>query len=222
MEYTVSFADGSTAYLAHHGVKGMHWGVRNAETLARYAGGDSGSKPTKREVKKAIRQSKREHRKATGEWRTTGQNMSRVTKEHRKAVDSDEILKKHSAASKAAEERIEKEEGKLEQTKLRKDHLTRLQQDPEASREMRRAAERDYLKAKDKSRKSNEKIELARMEIDKADDAYNARRYELGKQYRKRYENAVIKDLGFKDVEAGRQLLNEYGLMDKTLRSRKY
>lgn len=36
MEYKITFEDGSSGYLEHHGVKGMHWGVHNAETKARY------------------------------------------------------------------------------------------------------------------------------------------------------------------------------------------
>jgi hypothetical protein len=39
MDYILTFEDGSDAYLSHHGVKGMKWGVRNAETLKRYASG---------------------------------------------------------------------------------------------------------------------------------------------------------------------------------------
>jgi hypothetical protein len=35
MDYKFTFEDGSEA-IAHHGVKGMKWGVRNAETLAKY------------------------------------------------------------------------------------------------------------------------------------------------------------------------------------------
>ena len=34
--YKLTFEDGSEAYLSHHGVKGMKWGVRNEETKARY------------------------------------------------------------------------------------------------------------------------------------------------------------------------------------------
>lgn len=34
--YKLTFDDESEAYLAHHGVKGMHWGVRSAETMAKY------------------------------------------------------------------------------------------------------------------------------------------------------------------------------------------
>ena len=44
MAYIVEFQDGTGAYLEHHGVKGMHWGVRNAETQAKYAGGTNGQR----------------------------------------------------------------------------------------------------------------------------------------------------------------------------------
>ena len=36
MEYHITFTDGSNAFLAHHGVKGMKWGKWNAETQAKY------------------------------------------------------------------------------------------------------------------------------------------------------------------------------------------
>ena len=39
MDYILTFEDGSDAYLSHHGIKGMKWGVRSAETLKRYASG---------------------------------------------------------------------------------------------------------------------------------------------------------------------------------------
>lgn len=36
MDYLIHFEDGSEAFLAHHGIKGMKWGIRNEETEARY------------------------------------------------------------------------------------------------------------------------------------------------------------------------------------------
>lgn len=36
MKYLVTFEDGSSRYLSHHGVKGMKWGVWNEETKERY------------------------------------------------------------------------------------------------------------------------------------------------------------------------------------------
>ena len=41
MEYRLTFKDGSDAYLAHHGVKGMKWGVWNNDTKNRYMGSKS-------------------------------------------------------------------------------------------------------------------------------------------------------------------------------------
>ena len=38
MSYKLTFEDGSSAYLEHFGVKGMHWGVWNDETRARRMG----------------------------------------------------------------------------------------------------------------------------------------------------------------------------------------
>lgn len=38
MKYYATFSDGSSAYLEHFGVKGMHWGVWNDETRARRMG----------------------------------------------------------------------------------------------------------------------------------------------------------------------------------------
>lgn len=58
MDILVSFEDGSSAYLSHHGVKGMHWGVWNSDTRARYSGTGS-ERSVWRGSKRAARQMNR-------------------------------------------------------------------------------------------------------------------------------------------------------------------
>lgn len=50
MDYLITMEDGSSVCLSHHGVKGMKWGVWNAETAARHRGGRGLSKTSKTEV----------------------------------------------------------------------------------------------------------------------------------------------------------------------------
>lgn len=217
MELRYNMADDS--YLMHYGVMGMKWGVRNAETLRKYEGG--GKKPSKRQVKKAIRQSKRQYRKETGEWRTTGKNQAAVDKAFRTEYDADQKINEYISTMKKSSSKIEKEKEKLNTTKLRKDHLTRLQQDPEASSSMRRAAEQEYLKARKKSSNSRNVIEKASKNYYSALDGHNVRAMEIAKSYKTKWEDATVKDLGFKNVETGKKLLNEYGLMNKAIGYRK-
>ena len=68
MEYHVTFEDGSDGYLAHHGVLGMKWGVRNAETRERYAreGGSPSYQKTYNEYKVAGYSDKEASRMAKG------------------------------------------------------------------------------------------------------------------------------------------------------------
>ena len=43
MDYFVTFEDGSSAYLRHHGVKGMTWGIWSPTTARKYKQGNGGS-----------------------------------------------------------------------------------------------------------------------------------------------------------------------------------
>ena len=53
MDYLIRFEDGSEAYLSHHSIKGMRWGVRNEETKARYSKRSS-KKETLKKVGKGV------------------------------------------------------------------------------------------------------------------------------------------------------------------------
>ena len=47
-EFKLTFEDGSDGYLAHHGIKGMKWGVWNEDTRARRMGGKGEQKSIKK------------------------------------------------------------------------------------------------------------------------------------------------------------------------------
>lgn len=75
MNYKLTFEDGSSGYLAHHGVKGMQWGVHNPETAARYASGERSNK-TKRLMAKNERLSE-EHRALYKNPKLSGKKATR-------------------------------------------------------------------------------------------------------------------------------------------------
>lgn len=69
MDYILTFEDGSDAYLSHHGVKGMKWGVWNEETKARHTGGKFKQKrdlekAANQQYKKDVQKAKEEYKKA--------------------------------------------------------------------------------------------------------------------------------------------------------------
>ena len=205
MDYLIEFEDGSDGYLSHHGVLGMKWGVRNAETLRRYAN-EGGKKPTKRQVKSAIRQTKREHRKKTGVWQRTGPNMDRVAQEHATTVANDKELQD---ARKKAIKTAKASEKANERSVMAEDYYDRLMKDDSgATDSQKRKAKQAYIQA-----------EAMRMDADKkhlkASEKLNAHETRIARQYVAKYQDAAVKDLGFQNVEAGKALLNEYGLMRK-------
>jgi hypothetical protein len=78
MDYILTFEDGSDAYLSHHGVKGMKWGVRNAETKAKYSGG--GFKQRRQLEKEANEQYKKDVRKAKEDYKQAKTSADTIAK----------------------------------------------------------------------------------------------------------------------------------------------
>ena len=88
MEYLITFDNGSCAVLEHSGVKGMKWGVWNAETRARRAGA--------RQHKKNLRALDSQLKVAT----MMGSNTKNVADMHRKTAEKLRIKGKLEKASK--------------------------------------------------------------------------------------------------------------------------
>ena len=83
MDYLLTFEDGSEGYLAHHGVKGMKWGVWNAETASRYSGGRG---------HRAIARANKKVNKAFGKYenavKTTGESSYKTRAAAKKLGDA--------------------------------------------------------------------------------------------------------------------------------------
>ena len=91
MDYFIEFEDGSDGYLSHHGVLGMKWGVRNAETKARYAskGRSEGAK---------WRDSKRQAKQLNKLDKERAVNVGRISTAEGGAYNAKKAMKKAKAS----------------------------------------------------------------------------------------------------------------------------
>lgn len=204
MEYKLTFEDGSSAYLEHHGIKGMKWGVRNAETLAKYAGGNGGQRPTRMQTKRAIRTMERQQYRRSGGLfgggkRVVGQNTAAVQKAHQRALDDDEKYQNLSRKAQLAERDYNRAYQLQSSTR---DLFDNTMNDESKKSGYRAAAAIGSAAAAINTQSKQDAY------FDASQAAY-ARREKIARQFTSQYEDAFLKDLGFKDVEAGKKFLHE-------------
>jgi len=84
MEYAIIFDDGSGAYLSHHGVAGMKWGVHNEETKQKY-----GEIHSAKEAKGAVKELNKLDKKRAVEAGKNIDARKAVTRYTAKAIKAD-------------------------------------------------------------------------------------------------------------------------------------
>ena len=78
-----TFMDDGSDLLEHYGVKGMHWGVRNSETMQRYARERKAHKARKADAKNISRKRR--------ETKRTRQKQEIINKQRRASIKEDRI-----------------------------------------------------------------------------------------------------------------------------------
>lgn len=244
MDYIITFEDGSSAYLEHHGVMGMKWGVRNAETQAKYAGGNGGQvrgngvapyarqrrarigsrgarnaealsnyasgvgpMPTRRQIRSAVRYNERQTYKRGGGLfgggqKVVGKNTAEVHRKHREALDNDAEYQRLKLKSEAAKKDYERA-SRLESST--RDLFENTMNDETKKEGYRAAAAIGSGVAKANTYAKREAWSTASL-------AEHAHREKVGRQYLDQYKDAFVKDIGFKDVEAGKKFLSDQNM----------
>ena len=88
-EFKLTFEDGSDGYLAHHGIKGMKWGVWNEETRRRHLGMHAQKRAEKEKAKQLANLEKRSSE--AGRYASTKDKLSDDLKKHGHRSDVAEI-----------------------------------------------------------------------------------------------------------------------------------
>lgn len=206
---------------------GMKWGVRKDGKPQGY----QSSRKAKKSIKKAVKS----YRKSSGVGNTTGTNMAKIDKRLKDAYskdakvkqlrkESNEAERKSHAAYKLSEDKLHAEDYASRKAQEARQIYDTVSDSKGASASQKLNAKRDYEKTIAEHEKAIEdrinaehKYDEARAEYYQVRGDLSDRKTAIAKTFREEQLNAAVKDLGFDDIQKGRDILKEYDLEDYVL-----
>lgn len=207
-------------FLAHHGIKGMKWGVRRFQNKdgSLTEDGKARYSISKKQMKADIKSAKRAYRKETGEWMTTGKNVSRVDEKVSKELSSNKRRSEINTERDRLSDVIDKYESRRKDAQKVVDAYDDALSAEHLSQDARDKLSSERERARSEVQRHQDNLDIANSRYDDLSYEYDSIGRRVAEAHLAEYKRAVVADLGYKNIQEGVRMLEDYGLTNNALR----